>query len=81
MCSSDLRIHGEIPKLLQLLYLGDQKVLKSSPTESEILAAEKKALQVGKEIKISIEKDYWPTQKSRLCDWCAFKSNCPAFTS
>ena len=75
------RIHGEIPKLLQLLYLGDQKVLKSSPTESEILAAEKKALQVGKEIKISIEKDYWPTQKSRLCDWCAFKSNCPAFTS
>ena len=75
------RIHGEIPKLLQLLYLGDQKVLKSSPTEAEILAAEKKAIQVGNEIKISIEKDYWPTQKSRLCDWCAFKNICPAYKS
>ena len=73
------RIHGQIPKLLQLLYLADQKVLKSAPTETEILAAEKKALQVGNEIKISITKDYWPTQKSRLCDWCAFKNICPAF--
>jgi putative RecB family exonuclease len=62
-----------------LLYLGDQKVLRSTPTESEILATEKKALQVGNEIKISIEKEYWPTQKSRLCDWCAFKSICPEY--
>lgn len=74
------RIHGEIPRLLQLLYLGDQQILKSSPTENDLLMAEKKALQVGYEIKISIEKDYWPTQKSRLCDWCHHKSICPAFT-
>ena len=73
------RIHGEIPRLIQLLYLGDKQVLKSSPTQSEILAAEKKALQIGKEIKISYEKDYWPTQKSKLCDWCSFKNICPAF--
>ena len=73
------RIHGEIPKILQLLYLGDQQVLKSSPSESELLIAEKKALQVGTEIKISIEKNYWPTQQSRLCDWCSFKNICPAF--
>ena len=72
---------GEVPKLLQLIYLGDQQVLKSSPSETDLLNAEKKALQVGKEIKISIEKDYWPTQKSRLCDWCSFKSICPAFTN
>ena len=39
------RIHGEIPRLIQLLYLGDKQVLKSSPTESEILNAEKKALR------------------------------------
>ena len=75
------RIHGEIPKLLQLLYLGDQQVIKSSPTESDLINAEKKALQVGNEIKISIEKDFWPAQKSRLCDWCSFKNICPAFTN
>lgn len=73
------RLHGVVPRLLQLLYLGDQKVIRSTPTESELLNAEKKALQIGNEIKISIEKDYWPTQKSRLCDWCSFKSQCPAF--
>ena len=75
------RLHGQIPKLIQLLYLGNQQILKSSPTESELLLTEKKALQVGAEIKISIEKDYWPTQRSKLCDWCAFKNICPAFTS
>ena len=75
------RLHGEIPKLLQLIYLGDQKVLKSSPTENELISAEKKALAVGKDIQISIQKSYWPTQKSKLCDWCSFKSICPAFTN
>jgi putative RecB family exonuclease len=75
------RLHGQIPKLIQLLYLGNQQILKSSPTESELLLTEKKALQVGTEIQISIEKDYWPTQRSKLCDWCAFKNICPAFTS
>ncbi len=73
------RIHGEIPKLLQLLYLGNQQALKSSPTEEEILSVEKKAFQVGADIKVSISKNYWPTQKSRLCDWCSFKNICPAF--
>lgn len=75
------RLHGQIPKLLQLLYLGDKQVLKNSPTESDLLNAEKKALQIGKEIKISFENEYWPTQKSRLCDWCSFKNICPAFTN
>ena len=75
------RIHGTIPKLLQLIYLGDKQILKSAPNETELLTAEKKALQVGADIKISYAKDYWPTQKSRLCDWCSFKNICPAFTN
>ena len=74
------RKHGEIPKLLQLLYLGDQQILQSTPTEGDLLNAEKKALQIGEEIKISYQKVYWPTQKSKLCDWCSFKNICPAFT-
>lgn len=73
------RLHGEIPKLIQLLYLADQQSIKSSPKESELIAAERKAIQVGTDIQISIEKGYWPAQKSRLCDWCSFKKICPAF--
>ena len=74
------RIHGQIPKLIQLLYLGDQKRIRSTPNEGDLIAAEKKAHQIGIDIAISIEKDYWPTQKSKLCDWCSFKNICPAFT-
>lgn len=74
------RKFGVIPKLLQLLYLGDQQVIRSTPTENDLIAAEKKALQTGRDIKVSIQENYWPTQKSRLCDWCSFKSICPAFT-
>ena len=74
------RLKGEIPKLIQLLYLGDQKILKSSPSEQELMDAEERAKIIGTEIAISIQNDYWPTQKSKLCDWCSFKNICPAFT-
>ena len=73
------RLKGEIPKLIQLLYLGDQKILKSSPSEQELIDTEERAKIIGTEIAISIQNDYWPTQKSKLCDWCSFKNICPAF--
>ena len=73
------RLHGEIPKVIQLLYLSDQKTLRSSPTLTELERTQAKTIQVGKDIRTSLDKNYWPTQKSRLCDWCSFKNICPAF--
>lgn len=70
--------HGVIPKLLQLIYLGDSNVLKSTPTEYELVATEKTLLRVAHLIKEAIETDTWQPRKSRLCDWCSFKSICPA---
>ncbi|MFM2103120.1 MAG: hypothetical protein RL740_207 [Actinomycetota bacterium] len=74
------KLYGEIPKLIQLLYLGDQKMLKSSPTKRELEITHDKSLKVGNDIKISHQKNFWPTQTSRLCDWCSFKNICPAFS-
>ena len=74
------KLYGEIPKLIQLLYLGDQKILKSSPTKRELEITLDKSLKVGNDIKISHQKNFWPTQTSRLCDWCSFKNICPAFS-
>lgn len=74
------KLYGEIPKLIQLLYLGDQKMLKSSPTKRELEITHDKSLKVGNDIKISHQKNFWPTQTSRLCDWCSFKKICPAFS-
>jgi len=72
---------GVLPRLLQLIYLGDGKVVKSNPTMMDLESAEKTLHRVAKDIFISMEKDYWPAKASRLCDWCFFKSICPAHNS
>jgi len=56
-------------------------MVKSNPTMAELEATEKVLRRVAKDIFISIEKEYWPTKTSRLCDWCYFKSICPAHNS
>lgn len=73
------RNEGQIPKLLQLIYLGNSNIIRSNPTEKELLATERILMNIGDEILTAIESDYFPTKKSRLCDWCSFKEICPAF--
>ena len=69
---------GVLPRLLQLIYLGDGRIVKSNPKLSDIESAEKVLKRVAKDIFISTEKEYWPPKPSRLCDWCYFKKICPA---
>ena len=64
------RIRGVIPKMLQLLYLGSGDIVRYEPTEDDLLATERTIVAL----------DEWPTKTSRLCDWCAHKAICPAFS-
>ena len=73
------RNEGVLPKMLQLIYLGTSDTLKSSPTEAVLVATEKKLQNIADEILTAIETDFFPTRKSKLCDWCSFKEICPAF--
>ena len=72
------RLHGVIPSLLVLHYLGDARSVRSSPNEKELLSTEKKLLQIADEIIEAIAKDHFPPKPSKLCDWCFFKTICPA---
>jgi putative RecB family exonuclease len=72
------RLEGVVAKLLQLIYLGDQKTVKSSPSEAELLATEKTLLRIGNDISEAIDMDRFNPKPSRLCDWCSFKPICPA---
>lgn len=72
------RNEGVLPRLLQLLYLGDGRTVKSSPTEKELEATERILKNIGDEILTAIDTDFFPPKKSRLCDWCSFKNICPA---
>lgn len=72
------KTNGVLPRLLQLIYLGDGKVLKSSPTIEQLNSVEKFLHTCAEDIFSSIDKNYWPTKPSKLCDWCFFKTICPA---
>ena len=69
---------GVLPKLLQLIYLGDSRVIKSEPTEAQLRSTEKILRNIGDEILTALETGNFPAKKSRLCDWCFFKTICPA---
>ncbi len=73
--------HGVVPKLLRLIYLGDGKLVESTPTLNQLESTEKKLFQIAQEINDAISENIWKPKPSRLCDWCYFKSICPAHTT
>ena len=75
------KTHQVIPKLLALIYLGDGEMVRSTPTLADLKNTETTLIRIATEINQSIEEDNWPTKPSRLCDWCFFKTICPAHIS
>jgi putative RecB family exonuclease len=73
------RVSGEIPAMLQLIYLGDGQILRYSPDEADLLATERKVRALWAAIERALDKRHFPPHRSRLCDWCSFKPWCPEF--
>ncbi len=73
------RLHGRVPRLLQLLYLGSGEVLRYTPDEADLRATERKLLALWRAIQRATETGDWRPSPSRLCDWCDYQALCPAF--
>ena len=73
------RTRGVIPTLLQLYYLADQTVLSYQPTESDLLATERKVVALWDAIRTAIEREHFPARSSALCQWCRHQDKCPEF--
>ena len=73
------RARNEVPRLLQLLYLGDGQVMRYEPDEDDLLAMERKVMALAAAIAQSTESGDWRPRPSRLCDWCAHRALCPAW--
>jgi len=73
------RTTGTIPKLLQLMYLGDRTVLRYSPDQSDLLAVERKLLALWEAIEKATQLQDFRPRKSKLCDWCDHQALCPEF--
>ena len=73
------RLHGRIPRLLQLLYLGSGERLQYEPDEADLLATERKVRALWLAIRAAAERGDWRPHRSRLCDWCSYQALCPEF--
>jgi putative RecB family exonuclease len=73
------RTRGVIPTLLQLYYLADQTVLSYEPSESDLIATERKVVALWDAIQKAIERQQFQPRPSALCQWCRHQDKCPEF--
>jgi putative RecB family exonuclease len=73
------RERGVLPKMLQLVYLGDGQVLRHTPSEAEMQTLELRLRSLWDQIEQAARSGEWRPRQSRLCDWCAHRALCPAF--
>jgi putative RecB family exonuclease len=73
------RLRGQVPRMLQLVYLGNSEIVRYSPDEAELLAVERKLKALWKAIETAAQSGDWRPSKSRLCDWCDHRALCPAW--
>ncbi|HET7659764.1 MAG TPA: RecB family exonuclease [Oryzihumus sp.] len=73
------RLRGEVPRLLQLVYLGNSEIVRYSPDETDLLATERKLKALWQAIERAASTGDWRPNKSRLCDWCEHRQLCPAW--
>ncbi|HYK34010.1 MAG TPA: PD-(D/E)XK nuclease family protein [Streptosporangiaceae bacterium] len=73
------RTSGTVPRLLQLIYLGNGEIMRYAPDEADLLATERKIEALWKAIERARLAADWRPRRSRLCDWCAHQQFCPEF--
>jgi putative RecB family exonuclease len=72
-------MHGELPTVLQLMYLSTGVVLRYEPDEDDLQAMQRKVEALWLAIERAMDSGDWRASKSALCSWCAHKALCPAW--
>jgi putative RecB family exonuclease len=73
------RSRGTVPRLLQLIYLGNGEIVTYAPDEADLLATERKIEALWRAIERATVAGDWRPRPSKLCTWCAHQALCPAF--
>lgn len=68
---------GRRPDRVQLLYLGDQRVLAELPSEQSTRAIERKVGAIWAAITTACEREDFRPRTSPLCNWCDYRAFCP----
>ena len=73
------RTTGQVPRLLQLMYLGDREVLRYEPDEADLVATERKLLALWEAVERATQRREFLPRPSKLCGWCDHQALCPSF--
>jgi len=73
------RARGQVPRLLQLIYLGNGEIVRYQPDEADLRATERKVEALWQAIERARAAGDWRPRPGRLCAWCAHQALCPAF--
>ena len=72
-------LYGQVPRLLQLVYLGSGEVLRYQPDEADLRATERKLTALWRAIERAAGTGDWRPSPGPMCGWCAHQQLCPAF--
>lgn len=70
---------GELPGLVQLLYLAGPTRIAAVPTEQSVRAMARRATAVWSAIERACRDEDFRPHPSGLCAYCSFRAYCPAF--
>jgi putative RecB family exonuclease len=73
------RMTGYVPRLLQLMYLGNSEVLRYEPDADDLRSTERKVLALRDAISRAADASAFDPSPSRLCDWCSHRALCPSW--
>lgn len=72
------RLFGRRPAKVQLLYLADPVAVVLTTSERANANLERKVRAIWQTIERACDNESFAPKPSRLCDWCAYQTYCPA---
>jgi putative RecB family exonuclease len=73
------RAQGTVPKVLQLMYLGNGEVVRYQPDVADLAATERKIEALWRAIERAKSSGDWRHRPGKLCAWCPHQAHCPEF--
>ncbi|MEI8051518.1 MAG: PD-(D/E)XK nuclease family protein [Actinomycetes bacterium] len=73
---------GVIPRKLRLIYVAaakEQAIQFEEVDQALLDRTEAEINRIWADIEQAARTGHWPTKVQKLCDWCHFKAECPAF--
>lgn len=69
---------GVLARELRLIFLGNTQLARKAPSETEMQEFEIEVTALAGKIRRAVESGSFTPKPSKLCDWCAHQSLCPA---